>query len=105
MPLINYTEKVLFIRLGEYIAEHPGEFCSCLRCVEDILAFALNRLPPRYVVSDKGEVLTDYKFCEPLDRTKVLTELIHAIHHVAKNPAHSESNPGPDRTKLETSED
>ncbi|HWJ03405.1 MAG TPA: late competence development ComFB family protein [Verrucomicrobiae bacterium] len=91
MALTNYTEKIVYERLRDYIQQHPGEFCTCTHCIEDILAFALNRLPPKYVSSDRGEVLTDYKFAEALDRTRVVTEVIKAIRTVAKNPSHADS--------------
>lgn len=88
MALINYTEKSVHEHLKEYLQLHPGQFCTCDQCLEDITAYALNRLPPRYVTTHKGEVITDFCLSEPFDRTKVLTEVIRAINAVSKNPSH-----------------
>ncbi len=32
-------------------------FCGCAMCREDVLVYALNRLPPHYVAQPTGEVL------------------------------------------------
>ncbi len=88
MTRINYTEKIVYEWLREYIMQHPDEFCTCTRCVDDIMALALNKLPPRYVVSHVGEVITDFNFTEAPDRTKVMTEVIRAVRTVSKNPSH-----------------
>lgn len=32
-------------------------FCGCDMCREDVLVFALNRLPPQYVAQRTGEIL------------------------------------------------
>lgn len=89
MALLNYTEKVVYERLKEYTDLHRHEFCTCTQCLEDIMAFALNRLPPHYVVTELGEVMTDFKLTEGLDRTKVLTEVVRAIHKIAQHPSHA----------------
>ena len=93
MTLINYTEKIVRERLNEYAEQHRDEFCTCRRCMEDIMALALNRLPPHYVVTHIGEVMTDFKLTETLDRTKVLTELVRAIHKVTQYPSHAINEP------------
>ncbi len=93
MTLMNYTEKVVYERLKEYADQHRDEFCTCKKCVEDIMAFALNRLPPHYVATKLGEVVTDVKLTEAPDRVKVLTEVVRAIRQVAQHPSHSDNKP------------
>jgi competence protein ComFB len=39
--------------LNELIARSPN-VCACDRCRIDMMAFALNNLPPRYVVDESG---------------------------------------------------
>jgi len=34
------------------------EFCGCEVCREDAVVYTLNRVPPRYVASRQGTVLT-----------------------------------------------
>ena len=64
------------------------EMCKCEKCLKDIYALSLNKLPPRYIISDKGieENEADLDFC------KVKPEIIQCIRKCAdivrKNPKH-----------------
>ncbi|MDA8443397.1 MAG: late competence development ComFB family protein [Peptococcaceae bacterium] len=86
--IINYTEKEVREAFQRYVKEHGPQCCDCLQCEEDILALTLNQLPPRYVTSHKGEVITDFQFSEPPDNTKVLTALVKSIDVVCRTPSH-----------------
>lgn len=59
--LKNFTEiavkELLPDVLEKYSKNYPG-LCTCEKCLEDVMAIALNRLPPRYVSTDKGSILT-----------------------------------------------
>ncbi|MDR1070005.1 MAG: late competence development ComFB family protein, partial [Gracilibacteraceae bacterium] len=48
----NVSEDLVDFYLTECMAKHDS--CTCSRCVADIRAYALNNLPPRYVVSSAG---------------------------------------------------
>ncbi|GAV26297.1 competence protein ComFB [Carboxydothermus islandicus] len=87
MPVLrNYTEEVVDEILQEIL---PGQdVCKCERCLLDIKAIALNQLPPKYVVTEKGEVITRLNFTKIADRTEVLTAVLRAIDKVKKNPSH-----------------
>ena len=89
--LRNYTELLVKKTLEEYLPK-SGLPCQCERCRADIMAFALNRLPPRYFVSLKGEVFTSLKAQTVPDKTRVLAEVISASQIVAANPSHSISS-------------
>ncbi|GAV23092.1 late competence development ComFB family protein [Carboxydothermus pertinax] len=87
MPILrNYTEEVVDEILQEILPKQ--DICTCERCLLDIKAIALNQLPPRYVVTDKGEVITRLNFTKVADRTEVLTAVLKAIEKVRKNPSH-----------------
>lgn len=62
--------------------------CSCERCKKDTVALALNTLPPKYVVTDLGEVLTNIN----LDSTQWRADITIAVHNalgiVNKKPRH-----------------
>ena len=45
------------IREYEQLVPTVEDFCGCAMCREDVLVFALNRLPPRYVAQRTGEIL------------------------------------------------
>jgi len=87
MPILrNYTEEVVEEILKEVLPMQ--DVCTCERCLLDIKAIALNQLPPKYVVTEKGEVITRLNFTKVADRTEVLTEVLKAIEKVRKNPSH-----------------
>lgn len=62
--------------------------CRCAVCRADVIALALNRLPPHYVVSDKGRMMIKLKSYESQFRTDVTAALSHAIQQVHDNPRH-----------------
>ena len=51
MP-INIVEDLIKAKAPEFIKRMGG--CTCYRCVNDIIAMALNILPPKYIVTQKG---------------------------------------------------
>jgi competence protein ComFB len=89
--LKNFSEDMVKIALEEYLpkANIP---CKCERCQADIMAFALNRLPPRYFVSLKGEVITHFASQMVPDKARVLAEVVSAAQIVATYPSHSNEN-------------
>lgn len=86
--LNNFSELIVKRTLKEYLlkANIP---CKCERCQADIMAFALNRLPPKYFVSLKGEVLTRFESQMVPDKARVLTEVVAAAQVIAASPSHS----------------
>lgn len=42
------------------LARHFPNFCGCDTCRADVLVFALNRLPARYVATTAGQVVTEF---------------------------------------------
>lgn len=85
--LKNFSEVMVKRTLAEYLpkADLP---CKCEQCQNDIIAFALNRLPPRYYVSLKGEVMTHFESQMVPDKARVLTEVVSAAQIVASYPSH-----------------
>lgn len=85
--LKNFSEIVVKKVLQDYLpnADLP---CKCEKCQADIMAFALNRLPPRYYVSLKGEVLTNLEAQLTPDKARVLAEVVAAAQIVAACPSH-----------------
>jgi competence protein ComFB len=52
----------------------------------DVMALTLNRIPPRYVVSEKGYLFTRAEELRQQFKTDLLVELTRAIDQVRKNP-------------------
>ena len=86
----NYTE-IMVDEVLEDILKTEKNICTCEACILDIKAIALNNLPARYVVTEKGEV---YKKLDSLNqqmRVDIYKALTKAINQVKKNPRHKPS--------------
>lgn len=88
MKLKNYMEDAVEKILEQMVekGELPG--CSCDRCKLDTLAYALNHLPSKYVVTDMGHTYTRVAEMAQQFETDVLVALSKAAKHVAENPRH-----------------
>ncbi len=85
--LNNYTETVVNEVLKEILAGR-NDICKCETCQLDIMAKALNNLPPQYYVSDRGEVFSKLLASYLETRTKVVTEVTKAIMQISQQPHH-----------------
>jgi competence protein ComFB len=63
--------------------------CKCDKCRLDIVALALNSLPSKYVVTEKGELYTKVRELEQQFDVDVDTAIIKAAVFVSKNPKHN----------------
>ncbi len=52
----------------------------------DIMAIALNNLPTKYTVTDKGNLFTKVNTIEQQFRTDIICEIMKAMKIVAQNP-------------------
>ena len=58
MKLINTMENAVAAQLLDIKSRFPGA-CFCEYCQQDIMALALNSLPPRYVVTEERECMPE----------------------------------------------
>jgi competence protein ComFB len=91
LKLHNYTETVVRQTLDELLAKREIP-CKCEKCRLDIMAIALNNLPPQYYVSQKGEVFAKIIASYMDTRTRVITEIAKAVMQVEKHPQHQTEN-------------
>ncbi|WP_027357413.1 late competence development ComFB family protein [Desulfofundulus thermocisternus] len=92
----NYTEEAVKRLLPEILKEYTKNnphTCTCIYCQEDIMALALNQLPPHYVVSDEGTILTRVSFEQIGGKAQIIAAITSAIKQVAANPRHDKSRP------------
>lgn len=85
--LKNYMEECVW-ELLDRILSHDPESCKCDNCRYDIAAIALNQLPPRYIVHDKGAIYSKLSMLEAQHRADVYTALTNALMIVKKSPRH-----------------
>lgn len=92
IALTNRMEHFVSIGLDEMLRQKP-EICGCDRCRLDVTALALNALPPRYVVSDFGEVVTNLDLDSSQWKADVMMAILRAFDVVRKKPRHTNENP------------
>lgn len=88
VELKNYTETVARQILKELVNKKQLDVCTCEQCLLDVLAMALNNLPPHYYVSNQGEVYSKLLATYNEFKTRVITELTKAAIKVKNNPRH-----------------
>ena len=66
------------------------QYCRCDKCRRDMEAYALNRLPAKYVLSDKGVVYQKFDSLSVQSDAEITTAVIKAIETIGKNPNHAE---------------
>ena len=86
MELKNLMEQVVSQTIDDLKKYH--EFCNCPQCRLDISAIALNKVPPRYVVSSKGESYGRAELLAMQEDLDVLSVVLEAVKIVQKNPRH-----------------
>lgn len=70
----------------EQLAPHYPEFCGCDTCRLDVLVYALNRLPPRYVVGLEGTIVTGINLDKDQNRASIEVAVIEGIRKVNLAP-------------------
>lgn len=84
--LINMMEETVLEKIDQLW--EGTEYCHCHQCRMDVAAYALNRLPARYVCSLTGAML--HKFNSHTTQTDVeITACVYrAIQLVGESPNH-----------------
>lgn len=80
----------------EYERLRPSDFCGCPQCRDDVIVFALNRLPPRYVAGSPGDVVTNVALHRDQPIADISVVLVEAFRRVrsAPRPGHAGAAPG-----------
>ena len=87
ISLHNYMEDVAGFVIDDMLDDMEG-ICRCSKCRLDILAIALNKLSPKYVVTEKGRVYAKIAQLELQLKADVARELTKAVGVVKKRPQH-----------------
>ena len=82
----NIMESIVEEELEKLV---PGlDCCTCEQCRNDIAAWALNQLPPRYVATRSGKVISKADTLRIQHLTDVRTALVQAARIVNEQPRH-----------------
>lgn len=85
--LVNMMEHYVDERLNELLDQF--DCCKCEICLEDMKAFALNRLPAKYVSTINGQVFTRIQQeMESQPTVDLDVAVIQAIESVVARPRH-----------------
>ncbi len=87
MELYNEMEAIVFSMVDDIIARDP-HISKCEKCRLDVVALALNYLPPRYTVSAKGQVYSKVDTLNQQFGTDVVSAITKAMVKVASRPQH-----------------
>jgi competence protein ComFB len=90
--IVNLMERHVeeaFDRLKRTVKEFP----DTPQHRDDVIVYALNRLPPRYVVTNEGKAVTEAALDLPQHRTVIDVQVIAALRQVAKAPRNAAGTP------------
>lgn len=87
MVVKNYMEDIVRRNMDEQY-EARQDICKCARCRLDVFALAINRLPPKYVVSDRGHIFTKLQEMEQQFNADVTREVLKAIDFIKTHKRH-----------------
>ncbi len=84
--LVNITEQIVKRRVRAAMAEM--DMCQCEKCYLDACAIILNKLPPQYVTTKKGKLLSLVNVSTLQSQTTLTVHVLQALTLVKKSPRH-----------------
>lgn len=75
------------------LAGHFPNFCGCDTCRADVLVFALNRLPARYVATTAGQAVTEFNLDKDQMRATIDVTMMDGFKKVASAPRCGKTKP------------
>ena len=85
MAIRNLMEEIVVSCMKELRSNRPELLAASEDAIEDMMAIALNRLPPRYVTTRRGEAIAKSQVRSQLE-SDVFRELAAAAETVLKSP-------------------
>ncbi|MDP3773176.1 MAG: late competence development ComFB family protein [Gemmatimonadales bacterium] len=81
----NVMEDIVKRVYVELLPSAPDP-CNCDLCREDVMVYALNRLPAHYVVTLRGQVLSELEMNADQSRADVAIALMEGFETVGASP-------------------
>lgn len=88
MPQLKNLMEELVINSLEDVLKDINT-CKCETCVTDITAIALNSLPPKYIVTQVGELYSKSDLLRQQFEVDIISAITKAAVIVKRNPRHS----------------
>lgn len=96
---VQEEEKPAYINVMQLLVEEKADeymkmfgICCCEKCRVDVRAYALNHLPPKYVVLSENERVPRLTVYESRFSSDVTSQLIQACKKVMLTPHHSRAD-------------
>jgi competence protein ComFB len=87
LDLLNYMEEAVKRSLEELLNEAAYQNLGLDEKAKlDVMAYCLNHLPPRYIVTEKGHLYSRVNELRQQFKTDIVVELSKAIEHIKANP-------------------
>ena len=84
---INVMQVLVEEKAPKYIKMFG--LCDCARCLEDVKAYTLNHLPPKYVVLEPGDRIPRITVYEGRFSSDITAQLLQACKVVHETPHHT----------------
>lgn len=95
-PGIPLPDGAVYLNVMEELVEEPLRkyiklfgLCDCPRCVADVRALALSRLPAKYVVLSRASLSPLLSFYQAKFDSALVTQVIYACKTVMESPRHT----------------
>ena len=86
--LKNYMEDIVKDVMPRILKSM--DVCTCNRCYYDIMAQVLNKMPPKYIVTQKGQLYTKLSNLIAQFNVDIVAAVTNAAEVVKKNPRHDD---------------
>lgn len=83
----NYMEDIVEDVLKDYL-KNREDVCKCHRCMLDMKAYVLNKVPPHYVVSDRGYLHWKLDEMKTQFNVDILSVVVEAAEKINNNKRH-----------------
>lgn len=88
-------DATVIVNIMEMLVEEMSEkyislfgLCRCEQCRKDVIAMALNHLPPQYVVMPKNNIRPRLAMYESRFSASIIAQILFACKEVLENPRH-----------------
>lgn len=84
--LKNHMEDIVADAVDQYMGQ--TNMCRCEKCRLDVMALALNRLTPAYVVTETGDLFARIESTYVQNQVNAEIAVLKAIEMVSSSPKH-----------------
>jgi competence protein ComFB len=89
--IVNYNEEVVSHYIELLLAERD-DICTCQRCRLDVMAFACNRVQPRYIASERGHTHAYLDRHNTQNQADIISIVAEGIEIVSSRTRHFENS-------------